>query len=179
MSEKLRVREHHLLNLMAKLLPEYLYDDSKRVFLLSIGIIKHYFGEKWVWKHIDPENTKPSFLRILFGRDEKAQLSQWKMVDFAELLFNLQDIEGFDYCLNQMREGNLEATYAELDFGRMLLASGVPFRFVVRSGIIGSDYDIEITLPDGLTVCADAKCKLESTTFSEETVRNTLKRAVD
>jgi hypothetical protein len=179
MSEKIRVRDHHLLRMMTNFAPEYLNDDTARSFVLSIGIIKHYFGEEWLTRHVSPENPTPGFLRTYAGRDEKAQLSLFRIVDFAELLFNLQDIDGFDYCLDQMRDGNIEATYAELDFGRMLVASGVTFRFVVRSGIKGSDYDVEITLPDGLVVCADAKCKLESTTFSEETVRNTLKRAVD
>jgi hypothetical protein len=177
--EKNRVRENHLLNMMINFAPEYLRDDTARSFVLSIGIIKHYFGEEWLTRHVSPENPTPGFLRTYVGRDERAQLSLFKIVDFAELLFNLQDIEGFDYCIEQMRQGNIEGTYAELDFGRMLRASNIEFRFVIRRGVKGSDYDIEITLSDGLKLCADAKCKIETTEFSEETIRNTLKRAVD
>jgi hypothetical protein len=154
-------------------------DDSQRAFFTSVGIIKYYFGNGWIEKHVSPDNPKPGFLRIVYGSDPAAQITQFRVVDLAELLFNLQHIEGFDYCLDQMRQGNLEGTYAELDFGRMLLASNVVFRYVERTGLKGADFDIEITLPDGLKLCADAKCKIETTEFSEETVRNTLKRAVD
>jgi hypothetical protein len=179
MPEKIRVRDHHLHNIMANLAPEYLRDDTARSFVISIGIIKHYFGEEWLARHVSPENPAPGFLRTYAGRDERAQLSLFRVIDFAELLFNLQEIDGFDYCIEQMRQGNIEGTYAELDFGRMLRASNIEFRFVVRSGVKGSDYDIEITLSDGLKLCADAKCKIETTEFSEQTVRNSLKRAVD
>jgi hypothetical protein len=74
----------------------------------------------------------------------------------------LQRIPGFDTCIDRMRHGVLiESTYAELDFGRMLYSSNVDFRFVA----------------DGLVVCADAKCKVETTDFSENTVMNALKDA--
>jgi hypothetical protein len=73
-----------------------------------------------------------------------------------------------------MRHGNIEATYAELDLGRMLYAGGVDFRFVEPQLKKGFDYDVEIILPDGVSVCADAKCKIETTEFSEQTVMNSL-----
>ncbi len=114
MPEKIRVRENHLLNMLINFAPEYLRDDTARSFVLSIGVIKHYFGEEWLTRHVSPENPTPGFLRTYVGRDERAQLSLFKIVDFAELLFNLQDIEGFDYCIEQMRQGNIEGTYAEL-----------------------------------------------------------------
>jgi hypothetical protein len=48
-----------------------------------------------------------------------------------------------------MRKGDLEGTYAELDFGRMLYLNNVPFRFVVPQGTTGLDYDIEVENPNG------------------------------
>jgi len=74
-------------------------------------------------------------------------------------------------------QGSIEPTYAELDLGRMLHLSSIDFRFVVPRGKLGDDYDIEIKLPDWRAVCADAKCKLETTELSPETVRNTLDSA--
>ena len=76
-----------------------------------------------------------------------------------------------------MQRGDIEGTYAELDLGRMLYQSDLSFRFVTRSGKKGDDFDIEILFSDGVTVCADAKCKIETTEFSEQTVLNSLRHA--
>jgi hypothetical protein len=76
-----------------------------------------------------------------------------------------------------MCEGDIEGTYAELDLGRMLYQASIDFRFVKRSGQKGDDYDIEIILDDGTIICADAKCKIETTDFSANTVLNSLHHA--
>src|SRR5712671_5500791 len=76
-----------------------------------------------------------------------------------------------------MRDGNIEGTYAELDFGRMLYLNQVPFRFVVPQGATGRDYDIEVEYPNGVIASADAKCKIEHTGFTENSITNTLKKA--
>jgi hypothetical protein len=76
-----------------------------------------------------------------------------------------------------MRDGDIEGTYAELDLGRMLYQSDINFRFVNRSGKKGDDFDIEIVFENGTIVCADAKCKVEATEFSEQTVLNSLRHA--
>jgi hypothetical protein len=129
-------------------------------------------------EHVRPEGS-PGFLRQ-YDDDAKKVLSEeqsFRIVDLAELLYNLQNVEGFDDCIERMRKGLLESTYAELDLGRMLYLSSIDFRFVVPCGKKSNDYDIEIKLSDWPKVCADAKCKLETTDFSRETVRNALDKA--
>ncbi len=101
------------------------------------------------------------------------------MIDLAELLYNLQDIAGFDHCLGNLRKGNLEGTYAELDLGRMLHMYKVDFVYNSPRGVRGDDYDVEITYPDGLVACTEAKCKIEGTDFRARTVRASLKQVVD
>lgn len=98
-------------------------------------------------------------------------------MDLAEVLYNLQTVPAFDECISRMRGGDIEGTFAELDFGRMLYLNRAPFRFVVPSGTRGADYDIEILYPNGVVACGDAKCKIDSTEFSEHTIRNTLNKA--
>ena len=56
----------------------------------------------------------------------------------------------------------------------MLYSGNVDFRFVEPQQKKGLDYDIEITLSDGFVVCADAKCKVEATDFSVDSVRRSL-----
>jgi hypothetical protein len=68
----------------------------------------------------------------------------------------------------------IESTYAELDIARVLITHQVNFRFNERKMKKGEDFDLLITFPNATKVCADTKCKLESTPFSEQTIRNSL-----
>jgi hypothetical protein len=137
--------------------------------------VSDFFGQEWVDEHVSPERTTAGFLRVPLGEGADTQISALKLVDFAELLRNLQDIPGFDACIDRMQHGVIESTFAELDLGRMLYCSNVDFSFVKPQQKKGLDYDVEITLSDGMVVCADAKCKVED--FSAETVRYSLEKA--
>jgi hypothetical protein len=166
-----------LLDAVMRFEPGIYSDDSQRTFTLSLHIVKHFLKGEWMRDHMVPDGGKRGFLSQAFGTPVEGEIQSYRVVDLAELLFNLQHIAGFDQCVERLRQGAVEATHAELDFGRMLHEAAVKFRFVKPQGIKGSDYDIEITLPDGVTVCADAKCKIEATEFSEGTVRNSLGEA--
>jgi len=104
-------------------------------------------------------------------------MSAYRIMDLAELLYNLQNVSGFDECITRMRNGDIEGTYAELDFGRMLYIHQIRFRYVVPSGVRGSSYDVDVIYPNGLPVCGDAKCKSEATEFSAKTIDYTLGKA--
>jgi hypothetical protein len=177
MDDVVRITDLHLLNTLARFPADILQNDSKRAFWLSLAVAKHFFGNDWLEQHVSVENPEPGFLRVIAGDDDRTQISTFRIVDLAELLFNLQNVSGFDCCIDRMREGNIESTYAELEFGRMLYSAGAVFRFVEPQQKKGADYDIEIILDDGTTVCADAKCKVETTEFSFKTVLNTLEHA--
>ena len=47
--------------------------------------------------------------------------NQERTLRIAELLFNLQSVEGIDGRLDDLRVGKVEATYAELEAGAFLL----------------------------------------------------------
>ena len=100
-----------------------------------------------------------------------------KGLDFAETLFNLQHVEGFDDRVDQMRAGQVEATFAEFDFARFLFLHDIAFRFVTPTGVKGEDYDFGIEYADGREACADAKCRLEGTEMRADTVKNSLNKA--
>jgi hypothetical protein len=172
-----QITRQHLLKTVGNFPTELRNDDSKRSFWLSVAVIKYFFGEEWIEEHLSPQRAADGFLRVVPGEAADTQISAFKIVDFAELLYNLQDIPGFYVCIDRIRRGTLEPTYAELDLGRMLYCGGVEFRFVEPQQQKGLDYDIEIRLPDGVLVCADAKCKVDSTDFSVDTVRRSLEKA--
>ncbi len=148
-------------------------------FVTAMTVIKHFLGVDWLDRHINPFTKRPGFYRldIAEGSEELVALKAQKLVDLGELLLNLQYVDGFDSCIRRLRDGALEPTLAELSLAAMLYINDVSFRFVEPIGEKRSDYDYEITLPDGSIVCADAKCKLESTALSENTVLSALGKA--
>jgi len=135
---------------------------------------------QWYMDYIfqDAEGSCPNgFLRIDYTLGPKGEKKTSRLLDFAENLFNLQHIEGFDDRVTQMRSGSIEATFAEFDFGRFLYIHDIDFKFVIPSGVAGKDYDYRIRYHDGREVCADAKCRLEGTEMRAETILNALRKA--
>jgi hypothetical protein len=171
------ITDKHLLATIANFPTELREGNSKRSFWLAIAVVKYFLGQEWLDEHVSWERNTPGFLRVIAGQSAETQISTFKLVDFAELLWNLQWTAGFDVCIDRLSQGVIEPTYAELDLGRMLYCGSVSFRFVEPQQIKGLDYDIEITLPDDMVVCADAKCKVEATDFSVDTVSNSLEKA--
>ena len=154
-----RITDGHLLTTIGNFPAGLREDSSKRSFALAISVVKYFLGMDWLDEHVSWETMTPGFLRVIPGQSAVTQVSTFKIVDFAELLWNLQGIAGIDICIDRLRSGVVEPTYAELDLARMLFCGG------------------EITLPDETIVCADAKCKVESTEFSVDTVKHSLEKA--
>jgi hypothetical protein len=155
-------------------------DPSRQTFTLAVSIIRHFLGQQWCEDHVvqDGAHSRPAgFLRLDFSSDFERERKTARMLDFAEMLFNLQHIEGFDDRIDQMRAGQIEATFAEFDFARFLYLHDIAFRFVKPSGVRGEDYDCAIQYADGREACADAKCRLEGTEMRAETIRNPLSKA--
>ena len=171
-----RLTDQHLLKTVASFPTEVRDDPTNRTFYLSLAVVRHFFGSEWADEHVQ-DNGQPGYVRLNWDDLTQKQIQAFRIVDLGELLFNLQHVGGFDECIKRMRDGNIEGTYAELDLGRMLYQSDIAFRFVVGSGKKGDDFDIEITFENDIVVCADAKCKIEATQFSEQTVLNSLHHA--
>ena len=135
---------------------------------LAAAILRHFFSEAWWNRWVMPETAKPNFLRIDEFDQTRLDLTALRVIDLAEVLYNLQHVPGFDDCIAKMRNGDIEGTYAELDLGRMLYLNQVQFRYVVPQKVKGLDYDVEVEYPDGVIACAEAKCSIESTEAQRE-----------
>jgi len=157
--------------------PEARPNGKAESFALASGVLRAFMDADWVERHIVADGRKKGFLSIDESDWGRQEISFFRVMDLAEVIYNLQSVPGFDECITRMRDGDIEGTYAELDFGRMLILNQVPFRFVVPQGTTGTDYDVEIVYPSGIIACADAKCKIEGTEFSSNTMRNTLNKA--
>jgi hypothetical protein len=133
---------------------------------MAVSVIRHFFGQPWCENHIIQDaahSRRAGFMRLDFRPGFEGERKTSRVLDFAETLFNLQHIDGFDDRVDQMRAGQIEATFAEFDFGRFLYLHDIDFKFVKASGIKGADYDCRIAYADGREACADAKCRLEGT----------------
>ena len=96
------------------------------------------------------------------------------LVALGEMIFNLQDVPGFDGRLERMVQHDIEAAVSELQAARLLGSSNLRVRFVHESGIKQKDYDLELDLPSGEQAACEIKSKLESTPLSESSILNSL-----
>jgi len=151
-------------------------------------VVKHFLGEEWPELHASPFSTIDGYFRVkkvvVDGQEQLDALTLSRLSVLAECLFNLQDIPGFDACAARIRNGqvkrrdSIEGPFAELQAAQNLYVNGWPFRFVEQIGVERRDYDFEVTLKDGTVLCADAKCKIETTALSAETVSHAIKKAL-
>jgi hypothetical protein len=92
---------------------------SARSDQLCIAVLRAFLGQEWIERHV--ESTRPGFLNMsgqtLDGRERRVM----RRVALAEMLFNLQNIPGFDSCLEKLAAGDIEATYAVFDITRVVM----------------------------------------------------------
>jgi hypothetical protein len=160
-------------------LPENRAERGFLTFAMPVAVICHFLGKEWYLDNIaqDVSHSRPAgFLRLDFTPEfHRRQTS--RISDFAEMLFNLQHVEGFNDRIDQMRSASVEATYAEFDLARFLYIHDIAFKFVRPSGVKGKDYDFEVEYSDGRKACVDAKCRLEGSEVRADTIRNSLRMA--
>ena len=152
-------------------------DGQTEALSLASGILRQFMGAAWVEQHLISDGYKKGFLSLDKPDPPEQEIAFFRVMDLAEVLYNLQHTPGFDECIDRMRQGDIEGTLAELDFARMLFLNKVPFRFVIAQGVKKLDYDFDIICPNGMVACADSKCKIDTTEFSENGLRNVLKHA--
>jgi hypothetical protein len=182
-----KVTTDHLRSFLARMPLEVYSDYGRRHFKLFTHVLHRFLGQEWVEKHILAQalgiNKGPTaFLEVDFSTDERRELGSLRLFDLAEMLMNLQLVEGFSECIDRLRTGKrdqIEATYAELQFAKLFYVHDMQFRIMVPSGERRSSYDFEIFLPSHPVVCADAKCKIEANNIDPASVRNTLDSARD
>jgi hypothetical protein len=97
-------------------------DPTRTAWTLATTIIGHFLGKEWVLQNIPHRDDAAStgFFQMDFSSPERGHAKAARIYDLAETLFNLQQIEGFDHRIEQMRTGDAEASFAELDLGRFL-----------------------------------------------------------
>ena len=148
------------------------YDKDHRKLNGALYVFSTFFGPDWI---LDRLKDTP-FIRP----PVRVPLDGYKTVDrivsMAEHLVNLQEIEGFHFCLDEIRANSFETGLAKLAAAGMLRRRAIPFRFVQPTMKKGLDYDAE-ALIGGTRVPIEMKAKVETTQPSASSVANTLKVA--
>jgi hypothetical protein len=152
--------------------------DAGEGYLIAAGIMGHFLGREWIADHIDPDTSADEFFCDDLSTTGKRSVHIRRVIDLAEMLFNLQGVENFGDCVTRLASADKsEPIFAEMEVGKILFILDIWFRFILPQQKRGRDYDLEIRFADGRPVFADAKCKLESTEPSIETVKHSLNRA--
>jgi hypothetical protein len=139
-------------------------------------VISYFLGQPWVERHI-VQSKEDGFLFPGFTNQPDRSASMRRIWELADMLRNLQFIQGFEQPLSKLKTDNVEASFAAFEIGRTLLRAGVRFRFVKPRGVRGKDYDYEAYPNDTDTVCIEGKCALRSTDVSNETIQRALNEA--
>ena len=158
---------------MNNLIPPRLESPTARAYKLALAALTHVFGLEWRNNNIFQART--GFLRNVTDANTPLEREThfMRIILLAEMIWNLQDVNGFDACISQMFDGNqIESVYAELEIARLLFAhSHATFEFRKPISVKASDYDLRITYPNGALACADTKCKFEETEISLNTLK--------
>ena len=135
-------------------------------FRMAFVVLRTFLPETWCERHILGGADTDQRLRQE-GEDRLSRIkAQAWLISLAEMVFNLQDVPGFDGRLERVAQADLESAVAELEAARLLAGSNLQFRFVRESGHKQEDYDIELDLPSGDQAACETKSKRESTPLS-------------
>jgi hypothetical protein len=157
-------------------------DKLMRANCVAAEILINFLDPDWVFAHVyDGKRTatgRPvsNILKPNALSDEDRFKNQDRVIALADMLFNLQDINGFDLKLKRLRTEDLESLVAEFEVAALLAKSNIAIQFVEESSTIGADYDIAATI-GGIAVACEAKCKIETTPMSAGGITSTLEKA--
>lgn len=147
-------------------------------YAISINIIAVITNNNWILQTCTKTyNTTDYYLKTLDNVDTIDNKKHKRRIKtLAEMLFNLQDIQGIDDLIKKITKDSIEPLFAELEVARLLLCDEnkkYRFEFNKPSGIKGKDYDCKIQY-NSETICGEIKCKVEETQFSKRTILNSL-----
>ena len=130
------------------------------------NIVDYRGGEKYIGRQSD-----------ILKSSQHLQDHIRKVIVFAEMLLNLQDVEGFEKVLELSATNNLEDACAEFESGKLLYTLGIWFRFKKPKGSYTADYDLEFRVASGQVVFGDTKNKRLTTTLTTNTILQNLNKA--
>ena len=124
-------------------------------------------------------NEARKWLKTDCSSDEEWRHHESRLLDLAEIFFNLQTTDGFRARVASIQRDDFESVYGEFLGAALLAHRDFAFRFVTPTNHLKADYDGELTTSTGQGVCCELKTKPEDNAPSKATFEHTLKRALD
>lgn len=164
--------------------------SEAEVYWVSLMIISLLLGEKWRAENFNPtqniSDKRMEYLNTNVSKRSNLQVHQFRTVLLADCLFKLQNVDGFQYKLKELRELSpkkpevfIEDIISELLIPKMLIEDEAVIKYIKPSRKKGNDYDIEITFKNGIQLGAEIKCKREDTAINPNSLKRKLKKAID
>lgn len=147
--------------------------------VLATEILKKIIGKTWVNQCVFKEHDKRDKRNNdTFKYLESNNLGfQWqeRVFRLADRLYNLRNTKNIHLIVDKIRQGEFLSSYSEIDAATHLKKRCIRFEFVEPKGKKTQDFDIRIL--ESITVNCEVKKKIDSTEFSEKTIKNTLSTA--
>ena len=148
-------------------------------FSLAYSIIITTLEAKWTKAHLRPFEDTCTYFTVNRERPDEMLQYMGRIVEFGELIYNLNNVQGFSDRIvkirNDMRTG-VEAGIAELIGGKLFRTAGVLFIYSPeQSEPGGRNPDIEYVAGLGRLENCEVKTVLHDAEFSSRTIQNALK----
>jgi hypothetical protein len=151
---------------------------NERVLQLASFILGHFFGDLWIKRHLfNNRFLRTDMAKWKGNKIDEISRSFDRQMNLAEMLLNLQYVNGFDGPLTVLGRGDIEAGYAELEVATILSRYQVGYSFNSAPQVTKGDYDLNVIFKNGRHGCADTKCIIESAALSELSILYRLQRA--
>jgi hypothetical protein len=144
--------------------------------LASCLMIMRSFGQDWCNARITLLSPPDDYFQVNHNDNESHNLFCVRVLAFADLLYNLHNVENFDECVEAIKSNpkGLESGLAELGGGRFFRTVSLPFAYVKRKNKKTLDYDIEYVRPEGRVGICEVKCKVQSTVLNQRSIYTSL-----
>lgn len=167
-----------LTTISANLKKLYSHRDIVR-FGTSLEVLKILFGKEWTDEVISQQHknktSKTKEARDFLRTKELGFQMQERIYRLAERSFNLQNVKNFEGIIEEIKRGNLQSRFAELEAGTHFYRRGIKFEFV--KPIMKKGFDFDIILNTNPKINCEVKHKIESTKLSGKTLIKSLEEA--
>lgn len=160
-----------------------IYHDKNEDFYkmrLSIDLLRIYLGNDWVNITVFNKNLD-NYMKHLGAREFLRSSSngfQWKerVRRLAERLYNLQKIKNMDRIIEDIKQGNFESRFAEIEGATHIYRSDIFFEFVKPINQKRQDFDIRILTNPKIN--CEVKHKLENIKRDKKTIVKSIKKTL-
>ncbi|GEM_PF-5148912 len=145
-------------------------------FGIASEIVIRTLGPSWWQTRLTPVGQPGGYFRNQPSTEHESYEHMDRVIELGDTLYLLRNVRGFEHRLIGLQTVSLEGAMFELFVAKLLYKNGVGLNFVEPSGMRGHDYDILLEW-EGSMVCVEVKSKDEDTSYSANSLSNTLNEA--